>query len=57
MKTKLGRPPIPEDERKTEMISIPLSPTQFALLGRAAEKRGRPVAAWARDVLLKAAQR
>lgn len=57
MTAKLGRPKIPDGERKTEMVSVPLTPTQFALFVRAAERRKIPIAVWLRAVGLRAASR
>ena len=52
-----GRPAKAPEDRKTANIKIPLTPTEKALIRLAAQAgREKPVT-WAREVLLRAAQR
>ena len=56
-KKKLGRPPLPEGEKKPERMWIRLRSDQDALIRRAAELDEKTLAAWTRNVLVKAAKR
>lgn len=49
-----GRPPKPDDERKSAQLRIRLTAEERAVLDRAA---GGKTSTWARETLLKAAKR
>jgi DNA-binding CsgD family transcriptional regulator len=51
MKSKLGRPPKPDRDRKTNTLRIRLTPEQRKCLERVAKGN---VSTWARGVLLEA---
>lgn len=48
--TQMGRPPLPEDERKTVTLKVRFSPAQYDAVLRAAGEQS--VAIWARTLLL-----
>jgi hypothetical protein len=50
-----GRPPIPESERRTKDLRIPVNDGEKGVIERAVEIDGRGIAAWARDILLREA--
>lgn len=52
-----GRPPKPDDERKTANMKIPLAEGEKEAIERAAESDGAKPVTWAREVLLRAAKR
>jgi len=52
-----GRPPKSPEDRKTDQLRVPLTPEQKESLREAAERSGSEMTAWARSVLLKAAER
>jgi uncharacterized protein (DUF1778 family) len=52
-----GRPPLPEDERRSQRWWIRVNPEEVALLDAAAALAGQERSAWSRDVLLQAARR
>lgn len=54
---RTGRPPIPEDERRTDSMKLPMSESEKKLVRQAAEAVGSKPVTWARDTLLKAAKR
>ena len=51
---KMGRPPLPEEERMDKILKIRLSAAELAELKRAADG---DTSTWAREVLLRAAKR
>jgi hypothetical protein len=51
---KIGRPPKPDEERKSYMLRIRMTEEQKDLLREVA---GDNISDWARDVLLRAAKR
>ena len=57
MNAKMGRPPKPKDELRTETIRVPLSEAEKAIIDAAAEIDGAKVTTWAREALLRAAKR
>lgn len=57
MNAKMGRPPKEPEERRTKMVSVPLTEAEREEIDTAVEARGVKLAAWARDVLLRAARR
>ena len=57
MKKQLGRPPLPDDERKGYMLRIRMAHDERALLDRAAVKNGQEMSTWARAVLVARAKK
>ena len=57
MTTRRGRPPKEPEDKRTEMVSVPMTETEKAAVDAAAEASGVKLAAWARDVMLRAAKR
>lgn len=56
--SRMGRPKLPPGEKLSVNFTIPLRPSDNALIERAAKKAGDPVArAWARQILIAAARR
>jgi len=53
----MARPPKKPELRMDRDLRIPVTEDQRALVVRAAETAGKDMAAWAREVLLKAAKR
>jgi uncharacterized protein (DUF1778 family) len=53
----MGRPPKPEDERKANVLRIRLTKEDRQALDRAASSQGQETSTWARDALLKLANR
>jgi hypothetical protein len=53
---KRGRPPKPEQERKSKDLRIPVSDEQKALVAEAMRVTKQEMAAWARPILLSAAE-
>jgi len=47
-----GRPSFPEGTARTSVFSLKLSDDERAAIDAAAERAGKPVTRWARDVLL-----
>lgn len=57
MKTKrIGRPPKAKGTRKDVDLRIPVTADQKELVAEAAKREGMDMAAWARPILLAAAQ-
>jgi hypothetical protein len=56
MKKRRGRPPKTEEQRKDVDLRIPVTATQKELVAEAARLEGIDMAAWARPILLTAAQ-
>lgn len=52
-----GRPPKSKEERKDVDLRIPVTADQKELVAEAARKAGEDLAAWARPILIDAAQR
>lgn len=52
---KRGRPPLPNAKRR--WLDVRMSTEERELLARAAKHVGLPLTVWARDVLVKAAER
>lgn len=52
---RIGRPPIPESDRKARMIRVLVSVEQEAVLKEAARREGRSLSEWLRYLGLKAA--
>lgn len=50
-----GRPPMPEGAAKGNMFAVRLTPAERAAIDAAAERAGKGVTQWAREVLLAAA--
>jgi hypothetical protein len=55
--TKMGRPPLPEQERKAHMFRIRMTQAEREEINRAASADGENSSEWARKVLLKSAKR
>ena len=55
--TKMGRPPLPDDERKAHMFRIRMTQAERGEIDVTAQAQGEPSSEWARGVLLKAARR
>lgn len=51
-----GRPPKPDGERKAKDLRIPVTDEQKALVAEAMRLSGQDMAAWARPILVAAAQ-
>ena len=56
MKKSRGRPAKPDDDRKDVDLRIPVTADQKELVAEAARHVGEDMAAWARPILLRAAQ-
>lgn len=56
MKTKRGRPPKDAGERKNVDLRIPVTSEQKERIMQAVSLEGTDMAAWARPILLKAAE-
>ena len=56
-KPQMGRPPLPEDERKGHMFRIRMTQAERDEIDRAAEAQGESASEWARVLLLKSARR
>jgi hypothetical protein len=54
---RTGRPPKPAEERRTDSMKLPLSETEKTAIQTAAETIGEKPVTWARETLLKAANR
>lgn len=48
----MGRPTLPEGTARTQVFALKLSADERAAIDAAAERVGKPVTQWARDVLL-----
>jgi uncharacterized protein (DUF1778 family) len=57
MKTKRGRPPLPDGERKGYMLRIRMAKEERALLDEAAGKQGQEMSTWSRTVLVAKAKK
>jgi uncharacterized protein (DUF1778 family) len=55
--TKMGRPPLPEGERKAITFRIRMTESERQQIDRAAESENGSSSEWARNVLLRAARR
>ena len=55
--TKMGRPPLPTEERKAHMLRIRMTDDDREQINQAAETEGESASEWARQILLKAAKR
>ena len=51
---RMGRPPLPDNERREKPLRIRLSPEERAEVEKAAKGK---TSTWARDILLRAAKR
>jgi len=47
-----GRPKLPRGQDRGEVLTLRLRPNERERLENAAQKAGKPLSAWARDVLL-----
>lgn len=56
-KPKMGRPHLPDDERKGHMFRIRMTQAERDEIDRAAESQGESASEWARVLLLKSARR
>jgi predicted HicB family RNase H-like nuclease len=45
---RIGRPPIPEDQRKTRLLHVRLTVSDYATLASAADRAGVKLATWIR---------
>jgi len=54
--TKMGRPPIPKKDQRTERITVPLNKAEFDQINAAVEASGIPAATFCRMILLKATE-
>lgn len=53
---KLGRPPLPKDEKRTRLISVRVTDAEYARLKKVAwAKGGRDVSKWVRRLMFDAA--
>jgi hypothetical protein len=57
MNAKIGRPHKAPEDKRTKMVSVPLTEAERGEVDAAAEAEGVKLAAWARGVLLRAAQK
>jgi uncharacterized protein (DUF1778 family) len=55
MKKRRGRPELPVNKAKAELLSIRFSPTEKKALKRASKGVGSNLSQWARETLLSAA--
>ena len=55
--TKMGRPPLPKQERKANMFRIRMTEAERAEIDLAAESEDQSSSEWARKVLLRSAKR
>ena len=53
----MGRPPMPDDERKAHMFRIRMTQAERDEIDRAADAQGESASEWARVLLLKSARR
>lgn len=54
---KPGRPPLPPDERRSASLVVDLREQDYDAMKARAERAGKTLAGWARDVLVRAAKR
>lgn len=54
---RMGRPPIPAEERRGERITVRFTDEERAELERVAQVAGLPIAEWIRTAALRAARR
>lgn len=54
---RTGRPPLPEEDRRTDSMKLPMSEAEKSTIQEAAEAAGAKPVTWAREILLKAANR
>ena len=57
MSARMGRPPKERGTARTEVFAFKLSEEERAAIEAAAERDGKPVTAWARELLLAACGR
>jgi uncharacterized protein (DUF1778 family) len=57
MAKRMGRPPLPEDEKVGAAIRLRMLPEQEQLVREAAERAGKTLSAWTREALERAARR
>ncbi len=55
--TRMGRPMLPDDERREKPLRIRMSDEERELVDRAAEATGQTTSQWARDILERAAKK
>ena len=55
--TRMGRPPLPDEERRDKPLRIRMTDDERALVDEAAQQAGVPTSQWARDVLERTARR
>jgi predicted HicB family RNase H-like nuclease len=48
---RIGRPPIPEDQRKARLLHVRLTESDYATLASQADRAGVKLAAWIRRKL------
>jgi predicted DNA binding CopG/RHH family protein len=53
---RMGRPPGPKKDQRTERITVPLSQAEFDQIDAAVQSSGIPAATFCRMVLLKATE-
>ena len=53
----MGRPPLPDEQRKVHTFRIRMTDEDREQINRAAESQGEAASEWARQILLKAAKR
>lgn len=56
-KPKMGRPPLPDDQRKGHMFRIRMTQDERDEIDRAAKAHGESASEWARVLLLKTARK
>jgi hypothetical protein len=56
-KPKMGRPPLPDDQRKGHMFRIRMTQAERDEIDRAADAQGESASEWARVLLLKTARK
>lgn len=55
--TKMGRPALPDEERREKPLRIRMTDAERSLVDQAAQKQGVPTSEWARCILEEAAKR
>ena len=54
---KVGRPKLPQKEKRGQYVTMRVSPAEYVEIEKAAEASGEMLATWARKKLLAAARR
>lgn len=55
--TRMGRKPLPDEERKDKPLRIRLADPEREAIDRAAEENGQNSSRWAREILLREAEK